>query len=271
VDVDNQQRADMEMDIRATLEKGQFNVNYQPIVSLEDGNILAAEALLRWEHPEKGMISPSLFIPIAEEIGVIGQIGNYVLRTACAQTMAWRDEGIHLSQIGVNVSTAQVRDAGWLDSVSAALSDTGLDARCLSLEVTETDFAAEYESIGETLQRMRQLGIGIAIDDFGVGQSSLSRVKDFPVTHLKIDGSFVRDIEHNKDDSALVRSIVEMAHGQGIEVTAEWVETESQMEILRSIGCDYAQGYFVSPALCAEAFGDFVREWMFAQRKADAA
>ena len=258
------------MDIRAALEKGQFNVYYQPIVSLEDGNILAAEALLRWEHPEKGMISPSLFLPIAEEIGLIGQIGDYVLRAACAQTMAWRDEGIHLSQIAVNVSTRQVRDASWLDSVSAALSDTGLDAQCLSLELTETDFAADYESMRETLQKVRELGIGLAIDDFGMGQSSLSRLKDFPVIHLKIDGSFVRDIEHNKDDSALVRSIVEMAHGQCIKVTAEWVETESQMEILRSIGCDFAQGYFISPALPAEAFGDFIREWTFAQREAAA-
>ena len=267
VDVDNQQRVDMEMDIRTALEKGQFNVYYQPIVSLQDGNILAAEALLRWEHPEKGVISPSLFIPIAEEIGMIGQIGDYVLRTACAQTIAWRDEGIHLSQIAVNVSTRQVRDASWLDSVSAVLLDTGLDARCLNLELTETDFATDYGSMRETLRKVQELGIGLAIDDFGIGQSSLSRLKDFPVIHLKIDGSFVRDIEHNEDDSALVRSIIEMAHGQCMKVTAEWVETESQMEILRSMSCDFAQGYFISPALRAEAVGDFIREWTFAQQK----
>ena len=267
VDVDNEQRADMEMGIRAALEKGEFHVHYQPIVSLEHGNILAAEALLRWEHPEKGMISPSLFIPIAEEIGMIGQIGDYVLRTACAQTMAWRDEGIYLSHIAVNVSTRQVRDAGWLDSVSAVLLDTGLDVRCLNLELTETDFAADYESMRETLQKVQELGIGLAIDDFGIGQSSLSRLKDFPVIHLKIDGSFVRDIEHNKDDSALVRSIVEMAHGQCMKVTAEWVETESQMEILRQIGCDFAQGYLISPALPADKFGEFAAQQMRLARR----
>jgi diguanylate cyclase (GGDEF)-like protein len=271
VDVDNQLRADTEMDIRAALERGQFEVCYQPVVSLEHGSILAAEALLRWEHPEKGMISPSLFIPIAEEIGMIGQIGDYVLRAACAQTMAWGEEGIHLSHVGVNVSTRQVHDASWLDSVIAALSGTGIDARCLSLELTESDFAADYESMREALQKVQELGISLAIDDFGMGQSSLNRLKEFPVTHLKIDGSFVRDIEHDKSGCALVRSIVEMAHGQGIKVTAEWVETESQMEILRSIGCDFAQGYFISPALPAEAFGDFFREWTFGRQQADAA
>ena len=270
VDVDNQQRADMEMDIRAAVENDQFEVYYQPIVGLEDSNTIAAEALLRWEHPEKGMISPSLFIPIAEEIGLIGRIGDYVLRTACAQTMAWRKEGIHLSHIAVNVSTRQVREESWLDSVGAALSDTGLDAQCLDLELTETDFATDYESMKNTLQQVQELGIGLAIDDFGIGQSSLSRLKDFPVIHLKIDGSFVRDIEYNKSDNALVRSIVEMAHAQGIRVTAEWVETESQMEILRSIGCDFAQGYYFSPALSSEAFGDFVQEWKLNLRQAAA-
>jgi diguanylate cyclase (GGDEF)-like protein len=271
VGVENQQRADMEMDIRAALENGQFNVHYQPIVSLEDGNIIAAEALLRWEHPEKGMISPSLFIAIAEEIGLIGQIGDYVLRAACFQTMAWREQGIYLSQIGVNVSTGQIHEAGWLDSVIAVLTDTGLDARCLNLEVMEADFATDYESVRETLQKVRKLGICMAIDDFGMGQSSLGRLKDFPVSHLKIDGSFVRDIERNKNDNDLVRSIVDMAHRQGIKVTAEWVENEWQMEILRSIGCDFAQGYFISPALPAEAFGDFIREWTHTQPEADAA
>ena len=271
VDAENQQRVDMEMDIRAALENGEFDVYYQPIIGLEDDNTLAAEALLRWEHPEKGMISPSLFIPIAEEIGLIGQIGDYVLRAACAQAVAWGEQGINLSHMSVNVSTRQVREPGWLDLVSAAISDTGIDARCLDLEVTETDFATDYESMRETLQKVQELGIGLVIDDFGIRQSSLERLKDLPVVHLKIDGSFVRDIEHNKSDNALVRSIVQMAHGQGIQVTAEWVETASQMKILRSIGCDFAQGYFISPALPAEAFGRFIRERRFAQQEADAA
>ena len=259
VDVHNQQRADTEMDIRAALEEGQFRVHYQPIVSVEGGHIAAAEALLRWEHPVKGMISPSLFIPIAEEIGLISQIGDYVLRTACAQTMAWRGEGIDLRQISVNVSTRQIGEPRWLKSIRRVLSETGIDNRQLTLEVTESDFAADHESIRNTLQKAQRLGICVAIDDFGMGQSSLSRLRDFPVIHVKIDGSFVKDIEHNKYDNALVRSIVEMAHSQGIAVTAEWIETDSQMRILRSIGCDYAQGYFISPALTSSEFADFFK------------
>ncbi|MEI6916421.1 MAG: diguanylate cyclase, partial [Armatimonadota bacterium] len=178
VDVENQRRADLEMDIRSALGNNQFRVYYQPIVGIEDTNSISAEALLRWEHPEKGMMSPSLFIPVAEDIGVIGQIGDYVLRTACAQTKAWSDEGIHLSKIGVNVSPRQVRDATWLDSVRSALSDTGLEAERLNLEVTETDFASDYESMKETLLKVSKLGICMAIDDFGMGQSSLSRLRD---------------------------------------------------------------------------------------------
>ena len=266
VDVEIQLRADIEMDMRTALEEGQFSVYYQPIVGLEHGNILAVEALLRWKHPEKGMISPSLFIAIAEEMGLIGQIGDYVLRTACSQTMAWRDEGIDLSQMSVNVSTGQVCGVGWLDSVSSALSDTGLDAKCLTLEVTETDFAADFESMKETLREAKELGICMAIDDFGIGHSSIRRLKDLPVIQLKIDGSFVRNIAHDKKDNALVRSIVEMAHSQGIKVTAEWVETEPQMNILRSIGCDLAQGYFISPALPADELADFIRNrWVVRQ------
>lgn len=260
VDVENQQRADMEMDIRSALEQGQFNVHYQPIVDIGNGSILGAEALLRWEHPEKGMISPSLFIPIAEEIGLIGRIGDYVLHTACAQTAAWRDEGIHLSQICVNVSTRQIRDDTWLDSVRAVLSETGLEPRCLNLEVTQNDIAADYESMRTTLRSVHELGICMSIDDFGMGKSSLSRLKDFPATFLSVDGSFIRDIANNRSDNTLVRSIIDLAHNQGMKVIAEWVETESQMEILRSIGCDFAQGYYISPALSSLAFGEFIRK-----------
>ena len=207
------------------------------------------------------MISPSLFIPIAEEIGIINPIGEHVLRTACAQTVAWRNEGIHLSHIGVNVSTAQIRTKNWLESILTIMSNTGIDTRCLNLEVTETDLSTDFESIRETLQKAGELGICLSIDDFGMGQSSLSRLKDLPAVNLKIDGSFVRDIEHNKNDNALVRSIVEMAHAQCINVTAEWVENESQIQILSSIGCDFVQGYAISPALTEKEFADFFQKW----------
>lgn len=272
VEAENRLRADMERDLRHALEDNHLKVHYQPVVRLDDGSLHGAEALMRWEHDEKGMISPSLFIPIAEEIGLIGLIGDYVLRTACSQTMAWRDEGMQLSQIGVNVSTVQIRDTSWLDSVKAAISNSGLDPRHLVLELTESDFAADYQSLRASLHEVQQLGIGISIDDFGMGQSSLSRLKDFDVIELKIDGSFVRDIEHDENDRALLKSIIEMAHDQGIKVTAEWVETEAQRDILRASGCDFAQGYFFSPPLPADEFRAFALEQMpSAKRKRRAA
>lgn len=192
---------------------------------------------------------------------MIGQIDDYILHMACNQMMAWRSEGICLHQISVNISTRQIRDSNWLDSISAVLSDTGLDQRYLNLEVSETDFAVDYEAIQETLKEVQKLGIRIAIDDFGMGKSSLSRLMDFPVIHLKIHGSFIRDIENNKNYNALVRSIIEMTHGQGVKVAAEWVKTDSQMKLLHSIGCDLAQGYYISPALPAEAFAGFSQQW----------
>jgi EAL domain-containing protein (putative c-di-GMP-specific phosphodiesterase class I) len=206
------------------------------------------------------MISPSLFIPIAEEVGLISSIGDYVLRSACSQAKVWHDEGIPLSQVGVNVSAVQIQNAGWLDGVKAALSDCGLDPKRLILELTETDFAAEHENLESSLRKVQELGASVAIDDFGMGYSSLSRLKAFPGIHVKIDGSFIRDVEHNDSDRAILKSIIEMAHHLAIEVTAEWVETETQVEILRSAGCDLAQGYLFSPPLPADKFRAFAVE-----------
>lgn len=259
VDRDNQTRVEMEHDLRQAFDGNQFTIHYQPIISLSDGAIQGAEALLRWEHPEKGMVSPSLFIPVAEEMGLIRQIGDRVLREACLQTVAWHDLGLGELRIGVNVSTAQISHRDWIESVRFALSESGLDPGYLILELTETDFASDYAGLETALREAEALGVSIAIDDFGMGHSSLSRVRDFPALHLKIDGSFVRDIERKAEDKALLRSIIDMAHSQGIEVTAEWVETEAQMEILRACGCDYAQGYFISPALTAQQFLEFAR------------
>jgi diguanylate cyclase (GGDEF)-like protein len=266
IDDESHQRAELEMDILEALEKNQFDVHYQPIVSLADGNIFAVEALLRWDHPEKGTVSPRLIIQIAENIGLIASIGDYVLRKACAQAVAWRDEGIYLSQISVNTSTTQVLSYGWFDSVRAAIKDFGFDARCLNLELTENDFAIDYESVYDVLRKVQDLNISVSISIFGMGQSSLSLLKDFPMIHLKIDGRFVKDIEINNHGNAMIHSIVEMAHGQGIKVIAEWVETESQMDLLRTIGCDFAQGNFISPPLPVEPFAEFVRRWTSTQQ-----
>lgn len=258
VDQSNQSRVETEMDIRTALEEGQFKVHYQPIVGMADGQIHAAEALIRWEHPKKGMISPSLFIPIAEEIGLIGPIGEYVLRTACFQAAKWHEDGMTLPHISVNLSTKQLRDPKWIQTVRSALRDSGLQPHSLNLELTESELAADYELLTNSLRQIEDLGVGLAIDDFGMGHSSLSRLKDFRVIHLKIDGSFVRNIECSESDKALLRSIIDMAHGQGICVTAEWVETKAQMEILGASGCDFVQGYHISPPVPADDFAAFV-------------
>ena len=259
-DTDDLVRLDLEGNLQSALDENQLRVYYQPIISLRDGSLRGAEALLRWEHPQRGMISPSVFIPVAEETGLITPIGDYVLRTACAQAKAWIDEGMPLSVIGVNVSIVQMRDDTWLDGVKAALSDTGLDAERLSLELTETAFTSDPHSLASLLRKIRGLGVGVAIDDFGMGHSSLSRLKDLPVSHLKIDGSFVRDAEDNDSGKAMLASIIEMAHNLGMEAIAEWVETKAQVESLRSSGCDFAQGYFFSPPLPADRFRAFALE-----------
>jgi len=257
-DRDNQARVEIERDLRTACDNDQFAIHYQPIVRLADGGMHGAEALLRWEHPEKGLISPSLFIPVAEDIGLIRCIGQRVLKEACAQTKVWQDDGIGEFHVSVNISTSQIRDPGWMSTVKGALASSRLDPRHLTLELTETGFASDRGGLAGILLMASDLGVAIAIDDFGVEYSSLGRLKEFPVVHLKIDGSFVREIEHSRSDEALLRSIVNMAHSQGIKVTAEWVETLAQYEILRSSGCDYAQGYFISPALPAAEFHEFV-------------
>jgi diguanylate cyclase (GGDEF)-like protein/PAS domain S-box-containing protein len=256
-DADDLMRLDLEQHLRSALLENELRVYYQPIISLRDGSLHGAEALLRWEHPQGRMVSPSVFIPIAEETGLIISIGDYVLRTACAQAKAWVDEGMPLFVIGVNVSVAQTHDDTWLDRVKAALSDTGLDAERLSLELTETAFSPDPAPLVPLLRKIRELGVGISIDDFGMGYSSLSRVKDLPISHLKIDGVFVRGIEDGGNEKALLASIIEMAHDLGITAIAEWVETQGQMDVLRSSGCDLAQGYFFSPPLPADQFRSF--------------
>jgi diguanylate cyclase (GGDEF)-like protein len=262
-EVDRRNRARMQIgiDIRRAIEEDQFQIFYQPILSLKDGAIRGAEALLRWNHPENGMVSPGLFIPVAEDMGLMGVIGARVLRSACSQMKEWIDSGVQLSTISVNVSTAQVRESGWLISLGEAVSESRLDPTCINLELTESDFAVDFESLRSALEEAFDIGVKLSIDDFGMGQSSLSRLKDLPMAQLKIDGSFVKDIEHNQSDKELLRSIVLMAHSQGIEVTAEWVETKGQLDILQSYDCDLAQGYFISPPLPADEFREFVTRY----------
>jgi len=257
----NLARAEMERDLRLAIENGELEVYYQPIIEVAAMRIVGAEALLRWNHPSKGMISPGLFIPVAEETGLILHMGRMVLETACRQCVVWQREGNPDFEISVNVSPMQLRKNGFPLGVMDVLEYVGLPPASLNLEITETVLVKDDYSEIETLGRLRDLGITTSLDDFGIGYSSLSRLKDLPIMHMKVDGSFIRDIERSANDRAMTESIVSMAHNLGITVTAEWIENEEQMATVRDLGCDYAQGYLISPALPAEAFAQFMREW----------
>jgi len=267
----NQNRAEMERDLRQALEQDELKVYYQPITDIRTMQIIGAEALLRWDHPEQGMISPGLFVPLAEETGLIIPMGRMVLETACKQGKAWHDAGYQNFEISVNVSPAQLSDIGFISEVHGALSDSGLPPNCLKLEVTETVLAKNDNDEVDLLSILKSLGVSICLDDFGIGYSSLSRLNKLPIVHMKIDGYFIRNIAYSEKDRAMTESIIVMAHNLGIEVTAEWIEDEDQMEIIKSLNCDYAQGYLVSPALSAGNFSNFLKAWTTRQQSINAA
>jgi len=268
---ENRAKVELERDLRLAIERDEIEVYYQPIIDVRTMQIAGAEALLRWDHPEKGMISPGLFVPVAEETGLIIQMGRMVLETACRQCKSWQEMGYADFEVSANVSPMQLRDEGFLSDVLDILTRTGLSAQSLDLEITETVLSQNDYGEMHTLDGLKAIGIKLCLDDFGIGYSSLSRLKDFPIIHMKVDGSFIRDIEHSANDRAMTESIILIAHNLGIEVTAEWIENEEQIATLKSLNCDYAQGYLISPALSAEAFGDFIQKWSFEQRAADAA
>jgi diguanylate cyclase (GGDEF)-like protein/PAS domain S-box-containing protein len=236
----------LETDLRRALENEEFLLHFQPQVSLQSGNIVGMEALVRWQHPEIGLIPPNRFIPLAEENGLIGAIGIWVLRTACAQARAWQKDGRTPFRIAVNISERQLRHPDIIKEVRDILEETGLDPCYLELELTENSVMQHAEQALMTLNALRELGITIAIDDFGTGYSSLSYLKLFPVDRLKIDRSFVHDIPRDANDVAIVRAIVTLGHSLNLSVVAEGVETQAQLELLTSIGCDEMQGFLYS-------------------------
>ncbi len=242
----------LEQDLRHALEREQLQVYYQPISDGATGEIVAVEALLRWFHPEKGMISPASFIPLAEETGLIHEIGDWVLRTACREVRRWQVEhGLEVS-LSVNLSARQ-RDRGFGPEVlGQVLEESGLDARCLILEITENLLLEESYAVLDWLYGLKRCGVRLSVDDFGTGYSSLSYLKQFPVDTLKVDQSFVRGLPDDRDDVSLVKAIVAMARSLGIGVVAEGVETEAQREFLLALGCGLMQGYRFSPPVPAE-------------------
>jgi diguanylate cyclase (GGDEF)-like protein/PAS domain S-box-containing protein len=249
----------LEKDIRLALERNEFLLHYQPQVRLADGKICGAEALIRWQHPEKGYVSPADFISVAEETGQIVQIGEWVLETACAQLAEWRKLGMHRFPMAVNLSIRQLRQQTLADTVADVLKRNGLVGGDLELELTEGIMMGDTQSALDFLTRMHEMGVHLSIDDFGTGFSSLNYLKRLPLDKLKIDQSFVRDIETDDSDAAIVRSIISLGHRLNLQVIAEGVETHEQLDFLRVRGCDEIQGYYFSRPLTADKFVEFVK------------
>jgi diguanylate cyclase (GGDEF)-like protein len=248
----------LESDLRRALEHGELEVYYQPQARFDSQQIIGMEALVRWKHATRGMVSPVEFIPLAEETGLINPLGEFVLRTACAQLKEWIGQGLPPMRVAVNLSVRQLLQKNFYDTVESVLCDTGLPPDLLELEITESTLMEHAQDTLQALHRLRQLGVRLSIDDFGTGYSSLSYLKRFPVDIIKIDRSFVRDVPHDADDAAIIAGIIALAHSLRLEVVAEGVETEAQLNFLRAHRCDLLQGYYLSPAVPAAQFAELV-------------
>ncbi|NJR62979.1 MAG: EAL domain-containing protein [Cyanobacteria bacterium CRU_2_1] len=242
------------------LERDEFVIHYQPQVNIITGQVTQMEALLRWQHPERGLISPNTFIPLAEENGLIVPIGDWVLRSACAQNRAWQDAGLSPIRVAVNLSARQFEQPTLVDRVAQILHETRLNPNFLELEITETAAMRNVDFTIDTLCRLRAMGIRIAIDDFGTGYSSLSYLKQFPIHMLKIDQSFIRDLAENPKNTAIITAIIALAQGLELDVVAEGVETSEQVEKLRSLNCLEIQGHWFSRAIKAQAIAKVLRQ-----------
>jgi len=249
-----EERLALEADLRHAIRDGQLELHYQPKVDIASGRVRSAEALLRWRHPQRGMVPPNIFIPIAEEAGLILSIGEWVLRQACAQMRAWLDSGLPPLRVSVNLSARQFRHGDLTAVVCSALEDAQLQPGYLELELTESSIMHDAEASAATLQLLSTMGVHISIDDFGTGYSSLSYLWRLPLDKLKIDRSFVRELLSNPDDVAIVKAIISLAHSLRLGVVAEGVETLEQLEHLRELGCDQYQGFYCSPAVPPDAF-----------------
>jgi diguanylate cyclase len=259
LDAEASERAWIARDLRLALDAGALEVHYQPRLDLASGRTCGAEALVRWPHPERGMIPPVRFIPVAEESELIVALGSFVLDAALAQCRHWRDKGLDVGRVAVNVSARQLRDPRFAESVMAALGRHGLQPRDLEIELTESLFAGEVSAVERALAPLRARGVCVALDDFGTGFSSLSALKHLPVDVMKIDRSFVIDLGQDRAADAVVRSVIALARDLGKRVVAEGVETELQQQRLQALGCDEVQGYRYAKPLPAATFLDSAR------------
>ena len=252
------ERLALENDLRHGLEREEFVVYYQPQVNISTGQIVGVEALLRWQHPDRGLVMPMEFIPVAEETGLIVPLGEWVLRTACAQAKAWQDAGLSPLRMAVNLSARQFQQRDLAEKVRQILQETGLDPHCLQLEITEGVAIQDVDFAIMMLRHLKEMGVQIAIDDFGTGYSSLSYLRRLPIDVVKIDQSFVRDLTTNPKDAEIAATVISMAHNLDLGVVAEGVETEEQLAFLKQRDCDEMQGYLFSRPVSAEALQEIL-------------
>ncbi len=256
----NLERLQLENQLRKAIADRQLSVFYQPKLCLKTGRMQAVEALVRWDHPQLGSVSPSDFIALAEETGLIGAIGEFVLREACRQASEWRRAGLVPIRVSVNLSGHQLRQGNLVSLVRQVLEDTGLAPHCLELELTESQLLENVEYVIATFQQLNELGVKLAIDDFGTGYSSLSYLKRFAVDYVKIDQTFIRGVGTCAEDDAITKAIIVMAHSLELKVVAEGVENQVQLAFLRTHQCDEVQGYLISSPINAAALGDLLRD-----------
>jgi diguanylate cyclase (GGDEF)-like protein len=253
-------RVQMESELHQAIELKQFELHYQPKVDTRTGVVRSAEALIRWVHPSRGLVSPADFIPLAEECGLIGAIGEWVIREACRQARAWQEEGVPSLRISVNLSASQFREVGLVDSIRRALDDVGLLARYLEVELTESAVMSDPEQSVAILEQLSAMGVLVSVDDFGTGYSSMSYLRRFPIDKLKIDRVFINEIASRPEDASIVRAIVSLAHSLNLKVVAEGVETSAQLDFLKTAGCDEYQGFHYSRPLPADQFQRLIRD-----------
>jgi diguanylate cyclase (GGDEF)-like protein len=246
------ERLRIEAELRQALEKGELSIHWQPQVDLRTGSLAGFEVLARWRHPQRGYIPPDKFIPVAEETGLIAELGEFVLRLACRQGREMIDGGCAIPRIAVNLSARQAHGADFIERVAAILAESRLPDGVLAFEITESAVMEQPEPMVQLLHKLRAMAIHLAVDDFGTGYSSLSYLKLFPIHHLKIDRSFVKDIEFDPNDRAIAISTIALAHSLGLQVVAEGVESPGQVDVLQANGCDEVQGYFYARPMPAD-------------------
>jgi diguanylate cyclase (GGDEF)-like protein len=259
------ERVSLESELHQALKLEQFELFYQPKVDTASGDIHSAEALIRWRHPQRGLIQPMEFIPLAEECGLIHEIGAWVLREACRQCAIWQRAGQPPLRVAVNVAASQFRRGDLFEVIRGALQAAQLDPRFLEIELTESAVMTNPEDSAAVLEQLSRMGVLVSVDDFGTGYSSMSYLRSFPIDKLKIDRSFIADLTTRADDASIVRAIVSLAHGLRLKVVAEGVETLEQLKFLQSVGCDQYQGYHFSEPLPAAEFAELVTRWQKAE------